>query len=90
MPARKPRPKRTDVERMRSGRIASYDKARRERLDPPPTPQAVSIDTMLVAWRARDVALCLAWLARAAMHYHELFALPLRADDPADVRLHVA
>ena len=77
---------------MRGGRIASYDKARRERLAPPPTPGAVKVDTTLLAWRARDVALCQAWLgeaeparawlARAGQHYHELFALALRAADP--------
>ncbi len=51
------------------------------------------MDTVWVAARARDVALCQAWLgeaaaarawlARAATHYHELFALPQRAADPA-------
>ena len=93
MPARKPRPKRADVERMRGGRIASYEKARRERLEPPPTPQAVARGIERLAWRAQDVALCQAWLgeaaparawlARAAAHYHELYALPVRAEDPA-------
>ena len=95
MPARKPRPKRADVERLRDGMIASYDKVGQQRLETPPTPQAVARRTEWVARRAWDVALCQAWLgeteqarvwpARAATHYHELSALPLRADDP-DVR----
>ena len=93
MPTGKPRPKRAQVERLRDGCIASYDKVRQWQLAPPPTPQAVARDIEWVARRAWDVALCQAWLgeaepartwlARAATHYHELHALPLRADDPA-------
>ena len=95
MPARKPRPKRANVERLRDGGRKTYERGMKERLEPPPNPQAVASDVAWVARRAQDVALCQAWLgeaaqarawlARAATHYHELFALPMRADDP-DVR----
>ena len=95
MPARKPRPKRADVERLRDGCRKTYDRGMKQRLAPPPTPQAVARRTEWVAVFAQGVALCQAWLgaaeparawlARAATHYHGLFALPLRADDP-DVR----
>ena len=93
MPAQKPRPKRANVERLRDGMVASYDKVKQWQLAPPPNPQAVARDVEWVARRAWDVALCKAWLGetaqarawlvRAASHYHELHALPLRADDPA-------
>ena len=93
MPARKPRPKRANVERLRDGCIEEYHRGMKQRLEPPPTPQAVARSTEWVAVFAQDVALCQAWLgeaaqarawlARAATHYHELFALPMRADDPA-------
>ena len=92
MAARKPRPKRADVERLRDGCRRTHDRGMKERLDPPPTPQAIARRTAWVAVFAQDVALCQAWLgeaeqaqgwlARTATHYHELFALPLRADDP--------
>ena len=93
MPARKPRPKRADVERLRDGCIKQYHWGVKQRLEPPPRPQAIARRTEWVAVFAWDVALCKAWLGetaqarawlvRAASHYHELHALPLRADDPA-------
>ena len=92
MPARKPRPKRAVVERLRDGCIKEYYRGLRQCLEPPPTPQAVARDVEWVARFVWDVALCQAWLGeaeqarawltRASRHYHELFALPLRADDP--------
>ena len=92
MPARKPRPKRANVEELRDICIREYDWGMK-RPEPPPTPQAVARRTEWVARFAWDVALCQAWLgaaaparawlARTVTHYHELFALPLRAEDPA-------
>ena len=35
MPARKPRPKRANVERLRDGMIASYDKVKQWQFGPP-------------------------------------------------------
>ena len=92
MPPRKPRPKRAQVKVLRDDHIKWYRRRLQECLTPPPAPLAVVVRIELAAGGAKKVGLCQAWLGEApaarahlthaCTFYHQLYSLPLRADDP--------